>query len=306
VPAVVEPAVVDGVIPVEITVRAGQTRRFVLELSGADLRRVRPPRARDDGLRIEVDGELFGAVRSGRATGTATVMSGRARAVGTWSAVSGVAAGVTAGPYFRAWCQAVSTRAEPPGHVPCGDGPPLVVVLGSTNDEHGRISPMAAERLAAAARLIRSDARARLVLTGGFGAHSNPAPLPHWRYAVRALERRGIPRETVCAVLNSRHTYEDILLLREVVRAREPASVTIVTSDFHATRVRCVLDLVLPAARVHEVPSRVQSATLDRLYRHDMEASGKTIVAAAVFGPDRLRGEVVGADLDWTTCWTAL
>lgn len=296
----------EPVFPVQVTVLGEHQRRFVLELGRTDLRRVRPPRARDGGLRVEVHGALLGAVRAGLASGTATVMSGRTRVVGAWSSVTRAASGATAGPFFRAWCQAVSTAGAPRVAGP-GDGPPLVVVLGSTNDEHGHLSPMAVHRLLAATDLVRADPAARLVLTGGFGAHSNPAPLPHWQYAARFLEQRGIERELVRAVVNSRHTYEDILLLREVVRSCLPASVTVVTSDFHATRVRCVLDLVLPSARVHAVRSRaVPMATLAGLRRHDLEASGKTIVAAALFGPDRLRGEAVRADLGWTTCWTAL
>jgi uncharacterized SAM-binding protein YcdF (DUF218 family) len=306
IPATPRLVVGERLFPVQVTVLADHTRRFVLEFGQTDLRRVRGPMARDGGLRIEVDGALLGAVRAGYASGTETVMSGRARAAGTWSSVTRAAAGATAGPFFQAWCQAMSTVPASDAVVP-GDGPPLIAVLGSTNDEDGRLSPMAVDRLLAAAELVRADPAARLVLTGGFGSHSNPAPLPHWQYAVRFLERQGIPRETVLAVVNSRHTYEDILLLRAVVRSRLPAGVTVVTSEFHATRVRCVLDLVLPAGRVHAVRSRaVPSARLAGLRRHDLEASGKTIVAAALFGPDRLRGEAVPADLGWTTCWTAL
>jgi uncharacterized SAM-binding protein YcdF (DUF218 family) len=166
---------------------------------------------------------------------------------------------------------------------------------------------MAVSRLTAAANLARADRRARLVLTGGFGVRSNPAPLPHWQYAALFLERQGVLREQVLAVVNSRHTYEDILLLREVVRNCVPSSVTVVTSGFHAQRVRSVLDLVLPEGLVHPVPSHALPRTTQAaLRRHDVEALGKTIVSALLFGPDRLRGEAARADLGWTTCWTVL
>ncbi len=310
-PASAPPPVPAGVaergFPVEITVRSGPARRFVLELGVRDLRRVRSPRPADHGLKVEVDGDLLEAVRSGRTTGTAAVMTGHVSARGDWSAVSRVAPGVTSGPFFRAWCQAAAPRPLRPAAGDVGDEAPIVAVLGSTNDERGHLSPMAVERLTAAIRLTRANPRARLVLTGGFGTHSNPGPLPHWRHAVDFLAERGIPADAVHAVVNSRHTYEDILLLREIAHEHRPASITVVTSDFHATRVRAVLDLVLPAARVHPAPSRtVPRATLTAVREHDREAFGKTIIAAAVFGPDRLRGEAVSADLGWTTCWTPL
>ncbi len=61
----------------------------------------------------------------------------------------------------------------------------LLVVLGSPNDDDGRLSPRAVERLRGALREHRARPDLPILLTGGFGEHFNrSSPRPHAEHAL--------------------------------------------------------------------------------------------------------------------------
>ncbi|HEU4421858.1 MAG TPA: ElyC/SanA/YdcF family protein [Pilimelia sp.] len=227
---------------------------------------------------------------SGRITGSAASMSGLVALDGDRAALQRVAA-AAGGFRFRSYIADISGTSGS-GSVG-GAGPDVVAVLGAPNDPTGMLSRMAIDRCATAVGMCRGSPAAGLVLSGGFGAHFNTSAEPHWKHCERWIARRfGAGRARIVGRVESRHTYEDVLLLRELAGLLQPRSVTVVTSDYHVARARFLLDVLLPAAAVRGVGHDGLSAgEYERFRQHEHEALARTVAAALLFGVDRLPAE---------------
>lgn len=243
-------------------------------------------------------------VASGARSGSGTVMSNRVAVAGDRRVLGRLAALARrprlgayladVGAVFGADAPApgavrVGARSAPAGGCGPSTGAPVVAVLGAPNDPSGSISRIAMDRCRAAVELCRTRHGRGLVLCGGFGAHFNTSQEPHWKHCARWLA--GCPRalgQPILGCLESRHTYEDVLLLRELVESLGWPPVTVVTSDYHARRVRLILDVLLPDATVHPVAHpRLGRGEHERLGRHEARALALTAAATLLFGPDR-------------------
>jgi hypothetical protein len=261
-----------------VAVRVDGAPAYSLVFDAADL--VARSRAVPVAVRLSVKSSTVDDVARGVMTGSAAAMSGLVAIDGEPSVLCRLAK-LSAGPRFRAYLGCAA--------VPHGTGPDLVAVLGAPNDDAGRLSRVAMDRCAAAVDLCRRSPGTELVLCGGFGAHFNTTDVPHWRHCAAWLAGRPGYQPRIAGGVESRHTYEDVLLLRELVRSLRPRRVTVVTSRYHADRAGFVLDLVLPGATLVAVPDDALSvAERDRLYRHEAGALACTVAAALVFGVDRL------------------
>lgn len=254
---------------------------FSLVFEAVDLVTRRPPGTAPAAVRLSVSASTMEAVTRGTISGSAATMSGRVSIDGDRSALRGLAR-VATGSRFRSY---LSCRAEPPG-----GGPDLVAVLGAPNDTGGGLSQVAMDRCTAAVDACRRAPAAGLVLSGGFGAHFNTTTLPHWWHCETWLARRpGPDRPRVVGCVESRHTYDDVLLLRELVRSLRARSLTVVTSDHHAARVRFLLDIVLPGAALQAVSHHgLAAGERERLGRHEQAALARTVAATLLFGVDPL------------------
>ncbi|MEH1015647.1 YdcF family protein [Micromonospora sp. CPCC 206060] len=244
------------------------------------------------GLTLELDTATVEEVRGGLLTGSQAVMSGRVRIIGgAWADLNPVAT-------------AALHQGTPPGQPGVPAGPDVVAVLGAPNDVRGNLSVMAAGRTTHAA-VLAGRTGAALVLTGGTGRHFNPTGQPHWVYCRDHLARRDLLGVPVLACLDSRHTYEDLLLLREVTTRHRIRSTVLVTSDYHEPRVRYLAGLVLPGAVVHGISHpELTGEHLARLRAHERTALGQVVAAALLFGPDRLLAPPARTDLGWAVRWT--
>jgi uncharacterized SAM-binding protein YcdF (DUF218 family) len=243
------------------------------------------------GLQVSEDG--LHAVRAGIATGTSLVMSDRVRLQGEDADLVTLRR-YARSPRFRSYMARLAAIAGPssPGDdaiAPSETPREAVVVLAAPNDAGGVLSPMARDRTRAALELVRSSSAARLVLTGGFGSQFNTTGQPHWSHCAAWLADQGVPPGIVLACLETRHSYEDVLFMSELFRRHRFTGITVVTSDYHAARIRFILDLVLPGVEVvgvrHDGLPAEQAAALRR---HELCALAMTISSALVFGPDRL------------------
>lgn len=229
-------------------------------------------------------------------TGSAAVMSGRVSIGGDPRTLVRLAAFADR-PRMRSYVAGLSEMfgsevpCRPPAHGP-RPGSPIVAVLGSPNDPGGAISQIAMDRCRTAVELCRVQPGGHLVLAGGFGAQFNTSGEPHWRHCARWItERLGCAGYRIVGAVESRHTYEDIFLVREVARSVGSSSVTVVTSDYHVGRVRLLLDLLLPEATV----CATTHPTIDRderhrLERHESRALPLTVAATLLFGADHRPG----------------
>jgi DUF218 domain len=248
-------------------------------------------------LRLVVPSDAIGHIASGRATGSSLVMSGRVRLDGSWATMARFHR-VAASQRFRAYtghlADGISGRrddVDPPDRSEPLD---VYVVLAAPNDEHGILSPMAVDRLARAVEALRRDPGSRLVLTGGFGGQFNTTVRPHWWYSAAYLGSRGVRDADILARLETRHSYHDALFLRDLAENVPLRRITVVTSGYHADRIRFILDLVLPKTEIEPVRhTTIDPAELERLRQHEVTALGQTVAAALLFGPDRLLARLV-------------
>lgn len=131
-------------------------------------------------------------------------------------------------------------------------GPLLLLLhLGGTNDENGQVDADIPQRAQVVVQLYRhaiAAGRRALVLTSG-GVDPdfsfNPTTMPHWVYAEAALLDAGMEeRALLLPGLPALHTVEEALLCRELasrIASRAGCAnleLIVVTSDFHAARVR--------------------------------------------------------------------
>lgn len=124
----------------------------------------------------------------------------------------------------------------------------LVVILGSPNDERGKLSRMAQGRVALGYQyyLARKADGWKLLLTGGFGEHFNRTVLPHAHYLQQWLLAQGVPAQDIVAFALSRHTGEDARLARPIVERAGARHLMVVTSEFHLARAELIFRAVFP------------------------------------------------------------
>ncbi len=119
-----------------------------------------------------------------------------------------------------------------------------IIVLGSPNDDAGRLLPNALARIEEAVRLYFSTPQSVLVLTGGFGPF-NATDRPHAEYLKQAALERGIPAADVLTCPNASHTVDDAVhSLGLLVQSRAISRAVVVTSNFHVERARLIFTTV--------------------------------------------------------------
>ncbi|MER5352651.1 YdcF family protein [Kitasatospora sp. NPDC002551] len=237
-------------------------------------------------LRLGLSADAPARVRGGAATGTSLVMSGQIGFSADWAELAALRA-CAGGPLFREYARALDGLPAVPAVPSPGNGRRAVAVLAAPNDADGTLSSIARARTLHAVELLETPGT-RLVLTGGFGAQFNTTEQPHWRHCAAWLAARPGGPPPVFACLETRHSYDDVLFVDALARRHGFGEVVLVTSDYHAPRVRYIASLVMPACRVAEVVHPdLPDGELARLRRHDAGALGKTVASTLLFGRDR-------------------
>ncbi|WP_067798816.1 YdcF family protein [Actinomadura formosensis] len=266
----------------------GPSRACTLVVDGACSAHWRTDHPASADVRIIVPEPVPGLVRAGKATGTSVVMSGCVAIEGDRRGLAALTRAV-GGPGFRPCLARTMSPPAAEGAVAAGRIPAVVVVLAAPNDDRGGLSVMAKDRTRTAVDVARRTSGARIVLTGGFGRQFNTTREPHWKHCLRWLEPQGVLLSDILACLETRHTYDDLLFLRELRDYHDFADAYLITSAYHADRVRYIAKLVLPECRVvavqhSELPAERQKTFSD----HESEALARTVAATLLFGPDFL------------------
>lgn len=128
---------------------------------------------------------------------------------------------------------------------------PILIVLGSPNDEQGRLHSVALERCEAALRFHHEHPQWRLLLTGGYGPHFNTTNKPHAHYLHRWLLEHGAAPGAFLAFAESRNTLEDASLAKPIVLAAGATRIRVLTSDYHLARARFVFEREFAGSGVH-------------------------------------------------------
>lgn len=172
----------------------------------------------------------------------------------------------------REYFAAISRRdATEDGQSPAAG---VIVVLGSPNDDQGRLASIALERCEQAWREFQVHPDYRVLPTGGWGAHFNTTDKPHGHYTREELMRRGVPETAFLPCALSSHTGEDATLARPILGRHPDAELIVVTSDFHAARARFIFAREFPARKIIVLTAKTDLPVdeLVRLNAHEEQA----------------------------------
>lgn len=111
-----------------------------------------------------------------------------------------------------------------------------VVVLGSPNDQEGRLSSLAIERCEQALIEHKRRPDAYILPTGGWGAHFNTTEHPHAYYLRQFFIASGVCERQILECAESANTIEDAKLTKPIVERHGISELIVVTSDFHVAR----------------------------------------------------------------------
>ena len=152
--------------------------------------------------------------------------------------------------------------------------PGIIVVLGSPNDEQGRLLSIALERCSQAVVEHRENPDYAILPTGGWGSHFNTTERPHAYYIKQALKAQGIPESAFLPGVQSSNTIEDAALARPVLEIFPEAELIVVTSDFHMARARYLFEREYPGRHIRMSASttHLAPAELLKLKYHEQEA----------------------------------
>ncbi len=121
-----------------------------------------------------------------------------------------------------------------------------IVVLGSPNDNQGRLLSIALERCRQALIELKKYPNAKVLCTGGFGKHFNTTDIAHGQYAQKFLINKGVAAEKFLPIALSRFTIEDALLSLPILTDSGIERIILVTSDFHMVRAKFIFNYVMP------------------------------------------------------------
>lgn len=150
----------------------------------------------------------------------------------------------------------------------------VILVLGSPNDDQGRLLSIAIERCTQAFAEFQRNPEYAVLPTGGWGQHFNTTEKPHGHYIRQELSARGIPDHAFLPFAESSNTIEDASLSRPILASYPEADLIVVTSDFHKERARFLFEREFPernitiSASVTDLPYE----ELARLSAHEKQA----------------------------------
>lgn len=153
----------------------------------------------------------------------------------------------------------------------------IIMLLGSPNDETGKLSQIAMNRIECAYNLYANNEHMFFLCTGGFGEHFNITNQPHASYAQSTLIEKGVREEDFLPFTLSSNTYEDFLLSKDVIEKEAPDMLIVVTSDFHIDRARILQSRIINYPHVIFIPaqSTLSDEELRPLIQHEQNALRK-------------------------------
>lgn len=130
-----------------------------------------------------------------------------------------------------------------------------IFILGHSNDDDGRLSAASESRIAYAISILE---RAKpehqpvfLLSTGGFGDKFNTSNTAHHIWVEAELKKRGYSSHVLSGErLDSAHTVEDAILIREYCTRNDVRSFAVVTNEFHLARSQLVFDAIFDPVSV--------------------------------------------------------
>lgn len=127
----------------------------------------------------------------------------------------------------------------------------VLIVLGSINSISGELSEISKSRLNYCATVYQ---KGNLVLcTGGWGDHFNTSQNSHASYAKQYLLEKGLSDDNFLDFALSGHTVDDAVKIKPIIAELENIKLTIITSDYHLSRVKLIFNEILEGYMMHFV-----------------------------------------------------
>jgi len=149
-----------------------------------------------------------------------------------------------------------------------------IIILGSPNDQYGKLLPIAISRAEAALATYKRVGDCKLLCTGGYGDHFNTTKRAHGYYMQEYLTAKGVPSSSFLDIALSSYTLEDAKLAKPIIESNAMRRVILVTSDYHMERARYVFSRVLPDIQFHYVEAKTAVSDVEylKLLEHEKNA----------------------------------
>lgn len=150
----------------------------------------------------------------------------------------------------------------------------IIILLGASNDEKGRLSKMSLDRIECAYSIYSNNSNTKFLCTGGFGEHFNTTDIPHAKYLEQQLLSKGVSSDDFLPIIISSNTKEDIYALNNVIDYASTDLLVIITSDFHIKRVQMLYEMLIHYENVVFIPaiSTIEEKELQRRISHEVQA----------------------------------
>jgi DUF218 domain len=138
----------------------------------------------------------------------------------------------------------------------------VIVALGGGITADGEPRPATVARALRAAALYRSGRAQRIVMSGAYGMYDPPPPRAEATVMAQIAAAAGVPRASITAEARSRDTIGNMWFTKPLLGGPGGQRVIVVTSDWHAARVRYLTRVIWgPGYRVAVEPVTGEAAT---------------------------------------------
>jgi uncharacterized SAM-binding protein YcdF (DUF218 family) len=138
----------------------------------------------------------------------------------------------------------------------------VVVALGGGITADGQPEPATVARARRAAELYHSGRAARIVMSGSHGMYDPPPPRAEATAMAEIAIAAGVPAGSITAETRSRDTIGNIWFTKPLLGGPSGQAITVVTSHWHAARVRYLAQLIWgPGYQVAVEPPADETST---------------------------------------------
>ncbi|NQV91897.1 YdcF family protein [Candidatus Woesearchaeota archaeon] len=151
----------------------------------------------------------------------------------------------------------------------------IMIILGHTNDNQGRLSSISKERLDLGFKSLEKGYK--IIATGAFGGHFNTTKKMHASYSKEYLLKKGISKSLFLKIAKSSHTVEDALFSHVIIGGYKVKDIVVVTSDFHMARVKFIFGRIFKNYNLKFLSSKteISEEKMKKLKSHEQKTLRK-------------------------------
>jgi len=168
-----------------------------------------------------------------------------------------------------------------------------IFILGHSNEPDGQLSAASESRISLAISILEnftpSNQPVFLIATGGFGDNFNNSAKPHHVWVEDEVKRRGHASMLKSGdTLQSAHTVEDAILIKDYCTRNDVGQFLVVTNEFHLQRSKLVFDAVFHPSPVDVVSAMNPEEIRNSHLLHERDAVQRLETQGGVYWEDKL------------------